>query len=327
MNPWVILGSAVASLSFILVNVMVLLYFERKILGHMQLRMGPMRTGWHGLLQSFADVLKMLTKEDVVPSAADKWLFALAPMMVMAAALTIFVTIPWQPGVVPRDLEIGVLFIPVIGSLMPIGVILGGYASNNKYSLLGALRGAAQQISYEVPMLLAVIGVVMATGSLKMTDVVANQVRWGWNIFNLHQGPQIVAFVVYMITATAEMNRTPFDLPETESELVAGFATEYSGMRWGLFFVAEYGAMVALSAVASILFLGGWDLFRLPVPGWIVMAGKTYALCFLMIWFKATFPRVRIDQLMDLGWKVLLPVALANILVTGLWQYVARGGA
>lgn len=322
MNVWVYLASALAVLAFVLTNVMLLLYAERKIIGHMQLRLGPMRTGWHGLMQSPADVLKLLTKEDVVPAGADKPLFLIAPAIVAGPAITLFVTIPWQPGLVPRDLDFGVFFVPALAAIMPIGLVFAGWASNNKYSLLGGLRSAAQQISYEVPMLLSVLGVVMVTGSMRLTDVVAAQERV-WNVFGL----QAVGFVIFILTAIAEMNRIPFDMPEAESELVAGFATEYSGMRWGLFFVAEYGVMLALSAMTAVLFLGGWHLWGLPVPGWLVMLSKTYFVCFVMMWLRATLPRVRVDQLMDLGWKVLLPVSLANILLTGVWIHLSGGAS
>lgn len=326
MNVWVLLGSALAALGFMLTNVAVLLYVERKVIGHMQVRMGPMRVGWHGLLQSPADVVKLLVKEDIVPTKADKWLFMAAPLVVTAATYITFVTVPWGPGIVPRDLVVGVFFVLAFGALTPIGIVVGGWASHNKYSLLGGLRAAAQQISYEVPMLLSVLGVVMMTGSMRLTDIVRAQTAAGhgrWFIL----GPQVFAFLIFLITAAAEMNRIPFDMPEAESELVAGFATEYSGMRWALFFVAEYGMMVVLSALGALLFFGGWDLFGLAVPGWIVMLTKTYLLCFVMMWLRATLPRTRVDQLMDLGWKVLLPAALANVLVTGVIVYLTKGVA
>jgi NADH-quinone oxidoreductase subunit H len=320
MNGLVLAGAALAALGWLLTNVAVLLYAERKIIGHMQLRLGPMRTGWHGLMQSPADILKLLTKEDVVPTKADKWVFALAPTIVCAATYVGFVTIPWGPGIVPRDLSIGLFFVLAFASLTPIGIVLGGWASNNKYSLLGGLRAAAQQLSYEVPLLLSVIGVVMIAGTMSLTEIVAAQ-KGLWFVV-----VQPVGFVLFLIGAVAEMNRIPFDMPEAESELVAGFATEYSGMRWALFFVAEYGVMLVMSALAAILFLGGWNLFGLAVPGWIVMLAKTYAVCFLVMWLRATWPRVRVDQLMDLGWKVLLPVALGNILVTGIGIFALKGG-
>lgn len=327
MNGWGLIGAVAAALAFMTLNTMAVLYAERKIIGHMQVRMGPMRTGWHGLLQSPADVLKLLTKEDVVPAKADRWTFALAPAMVAAAAFTLLVTVPWQPGLVPRDLDIGALFVLAVASLTPIGIVIGGWASNNKYSLLGGLRAAAQQISYEVPMLLSVIGVVMLAGSMKLSDIVAAQGRV-WFVM----GPQVAGFVIFIITAVAEMNRIPFDMPEAESELVAGFATEYSGMRWAFFFVAEYTVMLVLSAMAALLFLGGWNLWGLqspdgPVPAWLVMLTKTYLVTFFIIWLRATLPRTRVDQLMDLGWKVLLPLSLINVLATGVVVFLAQGGA
>jgi NADH-quinone oxidoreductase subunit H len=324
MNVGLLFGSSLLALTFMLVNVMVTLWFERKIIGHIQLRMGPMRTGWHGLLQSPADVFKLLTKEDVVPSKADKFLFALGPTIVLAAAYTMMMTVPWAPGVAPREITLGPFFVLAVASLMPVGVVIGGWSSDNKYSLLGGLRAAAQQISYEVPLLLSVLGVVMAAGSLRISDIVAYQVRHGWNVYGFY-GLGLIGFFIFMVGATAEMNRIPFDFPESESELVTGFATEYSGMRFGLFFVAEYNVMLVMCAISSLLFLGGWDLFGLPVPPLLVMLAKTYGLTFFYIWLRGSLPRPRIDQLMSFCWKFLLPLSLANIGLIGLWLYATRG--
>jgi NADH-quinone oxidoreductase subunit H len=320
VNGWVLAGSALLALSFMLVNVMVTLYIERKSIGHMQMRLGPMRTGWHGLMQSPADVLKLLTKEDIVPAKADKFLFALAPAIVLGAAYTIMATVPWAPGVVPREMSIGAFFVLAVASLMPVGFVIGGWSSANKYSLIGGLRAAAQQISYEVPLLMSMIAVVMLTGSLRLSDIVAYQVRHGWNIYGMG-GIGFIGFFIFMVAATAEMNRIPFDFPESESELIGGYATEYSGMRWGLFNVAEYNVLLVLSAVSSLIFLGGWDLFGLPVPPLLVMLAKTYGLIFVYIWMRASLPRPRVDQLMSFCWKFLLPLGLVNILLAGLWMY------
>ncbi len=304
---------------------------ERKILGFIQVRVGPNRVGPWGLLQPIADVMKLLVKEDTIPSRAVRWAFVLAPCLVVAPALVIFSVVPIGPpastpggfsGVI-TDIDTGVLFVIAVATIGVYGLILGGWASNNKFSLMGGLRAAAQMISYEVPQGLALVGPLMLAGTMSMVGIVeAQREARIWYVF-----PQLVSFFIYMVAGVAETNRNPFDLPEAESELVAGFHTEYSGMRFALFFLGEYANMIAVSAVATTLFLGGW-LRPFPgvpwlspldvVPGAIWFALKVFAFLFIYIWFRGTFPRYRFDQLMALGWKWLLPLALANIFVTAV---------
>ncbi len=302
--------SAVLLLVLVLLNAVLLLWYERKVLGHMQLRLGPMRTGFHGLLLPIADALKLMTKEDLCPAAADRLLFRLAPILAFTPAFLVYATISFAPNLGALDLDIGIFYIFAVAALFPIGLLLAGWASHNKYSLLGGFRAAAQQISYEVPMLLSVMGVVMLSDSLKLSGIVAAQ-RPVWNVVL-----QPLAFLIYMTTIVAELNRVPFDMPEAESELVAGFNVEYSGMRFALFFLAEYANMFTLSAVAVLLFFGGWRGPWLPPVVWFAI--KSYALAFVIIWVRGTLPRIRVDQLMDFGWKLLLPFALVNIVLTGI---------
>lgn len=302
--------TALAALVFMLLNVLALTWLERKWLGHIQIRLGPMRTGWHGLGQPFADALKSLTKEDVQAAKVDKWLFNLAPVVVFVPAYLVYLAIPVSDKLVPRNFDLSLFYVFAVAALFPIGILMAGWSSNNKYSLLGGLRAAAQQISYEVPMLLSVLGVVMLAGSLSIVDIVKAQTH-GWYIIY-----QPVGFLLFLATLCAELNRTPFDMPEAESELVAGYQTEYSGMKFALFMLAEYSNLFILSGLAASLFLGGWQGPLLPAPVWFMV--KTYSVVFLIIWIRGTLPRVRVDQLMDLGWKILLPVGLLNILFTGV---------
>ena len=288
---------------------------ERKVMGYMQLRHGPNQLGGHfGLLQTVADVLKLLIKEDTVPAMADKPLFKLAPMIAFAPAMMVVAVVPFTDKLQFADLGIGLLYYIAVSSLSTVGVLAAGWASNNKYSLLGGMRAGAQMISYEVPLVMSVIGVVLLSGSLNLNDIVAGQ-EGLWNIIK-----QPVAFVIFFIAAVAELNRVPFDLSEAESELVAGFHVEYSGFRWAFFMLSEYVYMFAMAALTVVLFLGGWHAlpFLDVIPGAIWFALKWFAVTFFLIWVRVTLPRLRADHLMEFGWKVLLPLALVNIFVTAL---------
>jgi len=293
-------------------------WLERKVLGHMQVRCGPLRVGWHGLLQPIADGLKLFFKEDIVVSSANKFLYILSPMIITIAAYASFAVVPFgnQIELFGRtidlhiaDVDIGVLYIFALSSLSVYGVTLAGWSSNSKYALLGGLRASAQMISYELSVGLSIIGVLMLAGSLSLVDIVAAQDVW-YIVY------QPIGFLIFLICGFAECNRSPFDLPEAENELVAGFHVEYSSMKFALFFMAEYAHMIVVSALVATLFLGGW---RGPVlPGVIWFLLKVFAMLFLFIWVRATFPRFRYDQLMKFGWKVLFPAALVNILLTGV---------
>lgn len=288
---------------------------ERKVMGFMQGRIAfkPSRGRW-GLLQTVADVLKLLLKEDTIPKAADRPLFILAPVIAFAPAFMVLAALPFTDALQFADIGVGLLYYIAVSGLTTIGVVTGAWASNNKYALLGGMRAAAQMISYEVPLVMSVIGVILLSGSLNLNDIVDAQ-KEVWFIV-----VQPIGFLVFLIAAVAELNRTPFDLPEAESELVAGFHVEYSGFRWAFFMLAEYVYFFAMAALTTVLFLGGWH--PLPfldfIPGAVWFALKFSLIVFLFIWFRITFPRVRADQLMEFGWKVLLPVALVNIFVTAL---------
>ncbi len=299
-----------------LLHVMFVQYFERKAIGHMQARLGPMRVGWHGILQPIADSIKLFFKEDIIPSSADKPIFYIAPVIGVIAAVSSLAVIPMWNSFSLADLNIGILYILALSSIGSFSVILGGWASNSKYSFLGGLRSSAQVISYEIAMGLSLVGIMMMAGSTNLSDIVNAQSGLWFAI------PQVVAFIVFMISAFAETNRVPFDLPEAETELVSGFATEYSGIRWALFFMAEYAGMFVMSALAVVCFLGGWSgpefWFFAHVPKVVWFLLKVYALIFFYFWVRATLPRYRYDQLMGLGWKIFIPLSLANIVVTGL---------
>lgn len=308
-------------------------YAERKILGYMQARIGPNRAGPVGLLQPIADGIKLITKEDIVPASAEKFLHLLGPILIITPALLLFSIIPFggestlfglldEPiTLYVTDINIGMIFILALSSLGVYGLILGGWASNNKYSLMGGLRSAAQMVSYEIPQGFAVVAVLILAGSLSLKQIVEAQAESGmWFVF-----PGFIAFFVFFVCTIAETNRTPFDLPEAESELVAGYHTEYSGMKFALFFMGEYANMVLVSAIGTVLFFGGWlppfpsltrgTFIDLPLF-WFF--GKVIFFLFLFIWFRATFPRYRFDQLMALGWKWLLPLAILNVIAIGL---------
>jgi len=301
---------------------------ERKILGRMQLRYGPNRVGPFGLLQPVADVIKLITKEDVVPEHGDRWLFLLAPAFAAVTALLAFAVVPFAPPLrifgrnlpmVVCDLNVGLLYFLGLSSLAVYGVALGGWASNSKYALLGAIRGLAQLISYELSMGLALVPVILSARSFSLTDIVMAQEALPFAL----RHP--LAFLVFFVSVAAESKRTPFDIPEAENELVAGFHTEYSGMRFGLFFVGEYINMVILGSMTTVFFLGGWHGPFLPPILWFLV--KVLAVCFVFIWTRGTLPRLRYDQLMHFGWKILLPVALLNVIVTAgimLWMNGGR---
>lgn len=302
-------------LAFVLLNVLFLIWLERKVSGWIQNRLGPMRTGPFGLLQTVADALKLLVKEDVIPAGADRWVFILAPIVTFTPALLIYVVVPFGDQLVVQDLNIGILFVAAMTSAIIPSFLMAGWGSNSKWSVFGALRSAAQLVSYEVPLVLAAVGVVMLTGSLSLVDIVEAQARSGWFILL-----QPLGFLVYYVAALAEANRSPFDLIEAEQELVAGFNVEYSGMRWAIFFLGEYANLLSSSAIVATLYFGGWSGPWLPPFAWFLI--KTYFFIFLAMWIRWTVPRIRVDQLMGLGWKVLMPLALVNLAVTGAYVLV-----
>jgi NADH-quinone oxidoreductase subunit H len=298
-----------------------LTFAERKVAGHIQARTGPNRVGPFGLIQPIADVLKLFFKEEFIPAGANKVVFHIAPMLAVIPALVSFSVVPVGPDFTVTDLNVGLLLFLAMSSLGVYSITLAGWSSNNKYALLGGLRSSAQMISYELAMGLSTVGVLMLAGSLSLVDIVHAQRRY-WFILQ-----QPLAFIIFLITAFAETNRAPFDLPEAEAELVAGFHTEYSSMKWGLFFLGEYANMITISSIAVTLFLGGWNGPWLPEPlKFVWYFAKLAALLFFFMWVRWTFPRLRYDQLMHLGWKVLLPLALLNVVVTavGLWWAVGR---
>ena len=305
---------------------LVLVLAERKVAARFQNRTGPMRVGPWGTLQTLADGIKLIFKEDYIPPQGDKVLFMLAPYIIFACSFAVFAAIPFGDGIpIPGDFNIGIFYIMAISSVIVMGVIMAGWSSNSKWSLLGSLRSAAQIVSYEIPLGLSILTVVMLVGSLSMSEIVGSQNNgiFTWLIF---RSPfTFIAFFIFFISSIAEVNRTPFDLPEAESEIVAGFHTEYSGMRFALFFIAEYANMFAVSAIAVTLFLGGWEGV---LPGYDFLGGfpgfviKTLGLVFLMMWIRWTLPRLRVDQLMNLCWKYFIPISFFNILGTGIWGLI-----
>lgn len=315
MQVVIILIEILVLFAIVMLHVAYATYFERKIIGHMQVRMGPMRVGWHGLLQPIADGIKSFFKEDIVPEQADRITFRAAPIICLVAMMTSLAVLPFAKGWVLADINIGLLFIFAMSSLASYGVILAGWASNSKYTFLGGLRSMAQVISYEIAMGLSLVGVMMLSGSLNLSEIVESQ---GASLSGMYVFPQIIAFFVFCIAMLAETNRVPFDLPEAETELVSGYCTEYSGMRYAIFFMAEYIGMMVMAAIGTICFLGGWyGPFVVPFfpPFWLVF--KIYVFMFFFIWIRATLPRYRYDQLMEIGWKLLIPLALGNIVLTG----------
>lgn len=322
MQILIIILQIAVLLAVVLLHVAYTTYFERKIIGHMQVRLGPMTVGWHGLLQPIADGIKSFFKEDVVPEQADKPLFLGAPVICLVTMLASLAVLPFAKGWALADINIGLLFIFAMSSLASYGVILAGWASNSKYTFLGGLRSMAQVISYEVPMGMSLIGVMMLSSSLNLTEIVEAQ---GTSFYSMYLFPQIIGFFVFFVSMLAETNRVPFDLPEAETELVSGYITEYSGMRYAMFFMAEYIGMMVMASIGTICFLGGWNgPFTIPFfpPFWFIL--KVYGFLFLFIWIRATLPRYRYDQLMSLGWKLLIPLALLNIVLTGFFKILAN---
>ena len=318
----VIVGICAISLFAVLGLVLVLL--ERRVAAWIQIRLGPNRVGPKGLLQSVADTVKLLVKEGMTPDGADKFLFNLAPYIAMMVAMLLLAPITFAKDLTIWNMNIGVLYVSAISSVSVIGILMAGWASNNKYSLMGAMRSGAQIVSYELSAGLSVLAIVVLTGSLNLNDIVTSQAD-GWWIFKGHI-PVIIAFIIFIIAVTAETNRAPFDLAEAESELTAGFHTEYSGMKFALFFLAEYINVFIVCAIGATIFLGGWMPFHIGhweafnhamdyIPSSLWFFGKTFFLIFLIMWFRWTFPRLRIDQLLNLEWKYLLPISMFNILL------------
>jgi len=292
---------------FVISGVLFFIWYERRGLGRLQIRPGPNRAGPFGLLQPLADAIKVLLKEDIVPALADKPVHFLAPLVAFVPALAVFAVVPFGDGAMLADLNIGILYIMAVSSIVVIGIFMAGWASSNKYSLLGAMRTIAQEVSYEIPLVLSILGAVMLAGSLSLNDIVkAQEVP-----FVLLQP---LGFLIYMTAAMAEINRTPFDLLEADSEIIAGFQTEYSGMKFGLFYLTEYAETLSVSAIASTLFLGGWAGPMLPGFLWLII--KIIAVFSFIMWVRATFPRLRIDQVMAFCWKFLLPLSVVNLLLT-----------
>jgi NADH-quinone oxidoreductase subunit H len=353
----------VASLLFVVAPFQMLFftYYERRAIARMQDRVGPNRVGPEGIWQPLADGVKLFTKEDIVPDVADKWVHLIAPCVVVAPTMFMFAVLPWGPGMVPVNLSVGLLFFFAIASVTTVGLMMAGWASNNKFALLGAMRAVAQMVSYEIPAVLSLLAIVMLTGTLSVVELIAYQgglfiasadmpglpdLGLGWIVFT---PVGLLAFLVFFVAALAEGERTPFDIPEADSEIVAGYMTEYSGMKFGLFYLAQYLLNFLLCAMAAVVFFGGWQG---PGVGWLyaqaispanpdgsgvfnVLAGvlgvfymlaKTYGLFFVMIWVRGSFPRLRVDQLMDFGWKFLIPLTLVNVLSAALWVALTRWG-
>jgi len=306
---WHWLFFTVVIISFVLAMVMGFIYIERRGMGRMQSRLGPNRTGPFGLLQPVADAVKVLLKEDIVPSAADKLVHWLAPVIAFAPVLVIFTVIPFENGALLADLDIGILYVVAISSVSTVGVFMAGWGSSNKYSLLGAMRNVAAVVSYEIPLVLAIVGVVLIAGSLSLNQIVVAQ---GIPFILL----QPLGFLLFFAAGCAEINRSPFDLMEADSEIVAGFHTEYSGMKFAMFYLVEYAEAVAISAIITTLFLGGWKGPLLPPWLWFVV--KVVLVFCAMVWTRTTLPRIRIDQLMAFAWKFLFPMALLNLFITAL---------
>jgi len=322
----------VIAYSVVFVAAIVNIWFERRFLAFMQDRLGPNRTGWQGVLQSVADSFKMMGKEDFAPAHVDHAIFTMAPIMVMIGAVAVQLVIPYTKGWTGQDLNIGIIYIVAVTSFTVLAILLGGWASHNKYSLVGALRSAAQMVSYEVPMILALLVVAMGTGSLSLNAVVGAQHGYRWFFFVMP-----FTFFLFYVASIAELNRGPFDLPEAESELVAGYSTEYSGMRFGMFFLNEYAGLTIMSMVTVTLFFGGWEgpganllvVHGIALIPFIWFMIKVYVLVFVLVWIRLTIPRLQVDQLMGFAWKILIPLGLLNIGASGaiiLWAHPWRVG-
>ncbi|MBA4495967.1 NADH-quinone oxidoreductase subunit NuoH [Paenactinomyces guangxiensis] len=321
MNLIIILGP-VLLLLVVLGFVTYAILFERKVIGWIQNRVGPVRVGPWGLLQTVADVFKLLIKEDIVPKKADEALFKIAPVIAFVPAFAVLAVIPFTDKIKFADFAVGLLYYMAISSITIIGILIGGWASNNKYALLGGMRSAAQMISYEIPLVMSVVGIIMSAGSLNLHEIVAAQEKV-WFIF-----PQFIGFVVFLIASISELNRTPFDLPEAESELVAGYHVEYTGFRFAFFMLAEYVYVFAMASLTTVLYLGGWNapfgLTFIPPVVWFIL--KFGLIVFFLFWVRATMPRIRVDQLMQFAWKVLLPLALFNIFLSAVLKEVPMIG-
>ena len=341
---WPLVWNVIKIVSVVLPLILAVAYltlWERKVIGWMHVRIGPNRVGPLGLLQPFADVLKLLLKEIIVPSSASKGLFLIAPMMTIMPAIAAWAVIPFGPNAAVGNVNAGLLYVMAITSLEVYGIIIAGWASNSKYAFLGAMRASAQMVSYEIAMGFALVVVLMVSGSMNLTDIVASQTRgsfasWGLNFMSWNWLPLLPIVIVYFVSGVAETNRHPFDVVEGESEIVAGHMVEYSGMGFAMFFLAEYMNMILISALAAIMFLGGWaapvsfSLFGMETPQWIIdsmplwnwmwLFGKTFFMVTFFIWFRATFPRYRFDQIMRLGWKVFIPLTIAWLMIVGLWM-------
>jgi len=306
---------------FVFFIVLVLVYVERKVLGHIQQRLGPMRTGFHGILQTPADAIKLLVKEDLTPESADRWVFRIAPFLTFVPIFMMFVTIPFTADIAVRHLDLGVFYLIAFSTLHIVGMLMAGWGSDNKFALLGGIRAAAQLVSYELPLAFAILGVALIADSLNLFEIVALQTAVPFLLL------QPLGLLIFFIASLAELSRTPFDIPMAESEVVGGPMVEYSGMRWAVFFLAEYASMFVTAALVSVLYLGGWLWPYLPsaevLDGWAArLAGlawfmaKTFAILYLVIWLRGTLPRLRIDQLMGFAWKMLIPFSFLNILIT-----------
>lgn len=304
-----------------------LIYMERKVCAAFQCRLGPMRVGKWGLLQVFGDVFKMLTKEIIDMRHVDRLLYNLAPFMVIVASFLTFACLPWHPGAAILDFNIGVFFFLAAGGIGVVGILLAGWSSNNKYSLIGAMRAGAQIVSYELSVGLTMLTMIVFTGSMQFSEIIASQAD-GWNIFKGHL-PALLAFLIYLIAGNAECNRGPFDMPEAESELTAGYHTEYSGMHFGFFYLAEYLNLFIVAGMASTIFLGGWMPLHIAglegfnalmdyIPGFVWFFGKTFFVVFLLMWIRWTFPRLRIDQVIALEWTYLIPLNMVNLMIMTL---------
>ena len=297
-------------LVFVPLNSAFLVWVERKVAGHIQLRPGPMEVGPHGILQTLIDAVKLMSKEMITPKLADKFLFWMAPIIIIIPAIVCFVVIPFSPLMQVREMNVGILLIFSFSSLTVLSILMAGWASNNKYALIGAVRAVAQNVAYEIPLLLSTMSIIIMTNSFKMSEITAAQSPVWFIVY------QPVAAIIFFISTTAETNRAPFDLVEAESELVSGFHTEYTGMRFALFFLAEYTNMFIAASMGAVLFFGGWHGPFFPGLIWFVV--KVYALIFVIIWVRWTFPRLRFDQLMNFAWKVMIPVALLNLMITAI---------